>query len=223
MNLQELKEKLRAKNIYPIHLEGSPLDSDMRGNVFIGSLDEYIEAAHVLGASAIFIFTETLEEKRFQQEIESGHEFDAEPKTIDLCRFNPNLNEFKRYIDQIGMFKLTIPVPDTHICFYINEDWWLEFIKQWSDTTERIEDDEETAHAQLRAAQEEREKQTLKSLNSLIRDEDFVRLPTQRSMLEYAKEKHPELEAIDALTLKSEIQILYAKIRAKGLGNRRKS
>jgi len=222
VNLQELKEKLKAKNLHPIHLKGSPLDRDMRGNVFVGSLDEYIEAVHVLGASAIFIFTETLEEERFQFELESDDEFEVEPEIIDLCKFNPTLEAFKEHIGQVGMFKLTIPVPDAHVCFYINEDWWLEFIKQWGDTTERIEDDQEAAHAQLRAAQEQREKQTLKSLASLIRDEDFVRLPTQRSMIEYAKEKIPELEAVDAVTLKGEIQILHAKIRAKGLGNRRR-
>lgn len=222
MNLQELKETLKAANLHPIHLEGSPLDRDMRGKAFIGNLEEYIDAAHVLGASAVFVFTETLETERFQYELDVD---DGESEistnrseTIDLCKFNPTLEKFKEHIGQVGMFKLSLPVPETHVCFYINEDWWLQFIKLWGETIDRIENDQEAAHAQFRAQQEQKKQQLLKTLGGLIRDEDFVRLPTQRSMIEYAKEKIPDLEAVGAVTLKREIQNLHAKIKAKGLG-----
>jgi hypothetical protein len=218
MNLQELKEKLKTTNLHPIHLEGSPLDST-RGEIFLGDIEEYIEAALVLGASAVFIFTETLEIERFQYELEIDNEdSESDLEEIDLCKFNPMLEKFKEHIGQVGMFKLSIPVPEAHISFYINEDWWLEFIKLWSETTDRIDENQEAAHAQQRAAQELEEKQIIKSLSGLLRDEDFVRLPTQRSMIEYAKEKIPGLETVDAITLKSEIQNLHAKIKAKGLG-----
>jgi hypothetical protein len=223
MNLQELKEKLKTTNLHPIQLEGSPLDRGMRGDIFIGNLDEYIEAVHVLGASAVFIFTETLEIERFQYELEiDNEESESDAEEIDLCKFNPMLEKYKEHIGQVGMFKLSIPVPEAHISFYINEDWWLEFIKLWSETTDRVDEDQEAAHAQQRAAQELEEKQILKSLGGLIRDEDFVRLPTQRSMIEYAKEKIPGLETVDAVTLKNEIQNLHAKIKAKGLGSKRR-
>ena len=223
MNLQELKDKLKIANLHPIHLEGSPLERGMSGDIFIGNLEEYFEAAHVLGASAVFILTETLAEERFQYELEiNNEESENDTEEIDLCKFNPMLEIYKEHIGQVGMFKLSIPVPDAHISFFINEDWWLEFIKIWSETTDRIDEDQEAAHAQLRAAQELKDKQILKSLNGLIRDEDFVRLPTQRSMIEYAKEKIPGLETVDAVTLKIEIQNLHAKIKAKGLGSKRR-
>lgn len=226
MNLQSLKEKIKAAKLHPIHLEGSPLERDKRRDVFIGNLDEYFEAAHILGASAVLILTETLEAERFLYELESnnGHEeSEGDAAVIDLCKFNPMLEKYKEHVGKVGMFKLTIPVPDAQISYYINEDWWLEFIQLWSETTDRIDDDQVAAQAKLRAAQELREKQVLKALGNLIRDEDFVRLPTQRSMIEYAKEKLPELETVDAITLKSEIQNLHAKIKAKGLGSKRKS
>jgi hypothetical protein len=154
MNLQELKNKFKTANLHPIHLKGSPLDRDMRGDVFIGNLEEYFEAAQVLGAAAVFIFTETLEEERFQYELEiNDEESEIDAKEIDLCKFNPMLEIYKEHNGQIGMFKLSIPVPDAHISFFINEDWWLEFIKLWSETTDRIDEDQEAAHAQLRATQ----------------------------------------------------------------------
>jgi hypothetical protein len=224
MNLQELKEKLKTANLHPIHLEGSPLDRDMGGDAFIGNLEEYFEAVRVLGAPAVFILTETLEIERFQYEIEidNDEESESDAEEIDLCKFNPMLEKYKEHIGQVGMFRLSIPVPEAHISFYINEDWWLEFIKLWSETTDRIDEDQEAAHAQQRAAQELEEKQILKSLGGLLRDEHFVRLPTQRSMIEYAKEKIPGLETVNAVTLKIEIQNLHAKIKAKGLGSKQR-
>lgn len=194
----------------------------MRGNAFIGNLEEYFEAVRVLGASAVFIFTETLEIENFQYELEiDNKDFESDADKIDLCKFNPMLDKYKEHIGQVGIFKLSIPVPEAHISFYINEDWWIEFIKLWSETTDRIDENHEAVHAQQRAAQELQEKQILKSLSDLLRDEDFVRLPTQRSMIEYAKEKIPGSETIDAITLKIEIQNLHAKIKAKGLGSKR--
>ena len=150
-------------------------------------------------------------------------ESEIESEVIDLCKLNATLDKYKEYIGQVGMFKLSISAHDDHVSFYINEDWWIEFIELWSETTNRIEGDQEAAHAQIRAAQEQKDKQLLKTLNGLIRDADFVCLPTQRSMIEYAKDKIPELEDVDAVTIKVEIQNLHAKIKARGLGSRRRA
>ncbi len=220
MNLQYLKEKLKAAKLHPIHLEGSPLERS-GGDKFIGSIEEYIEAAHALGVSAVFILTETLEAERFQYELDNDNQSEIEPEVIDLCKFNAKLDKCKEYIGKIGMFKLSISAHDDHVSFYINEDWWIEFIELWRETTDRIEGDQEAAYAQIRVAQVLKNKQLLKALNDLIRDANFVRLPTQRSMIEYAKDKIPELENVDAVTLKVEIQNLHAKIKAKGLGSKR--
>jgi len=223
MNLHELKETLKTANLHLIHLEGSPLDHDIRGNIFIGNLEEYIEAVHVLGASAVFIFTKTLEDQDFQYELQiDNEEFEGDPEEIDLCKSNPMLEKYKDHIGQVGVFKLSIPIPEAHINFYMKEDWWLEFTELLDETTDRIDEDQEAALAQQRAAQEVEERKFLKSLGGLICDADFVRLPTQRSMIEYAKEKIPGLETVDAITLKDEIRNLNAKIKAKGLGSKRK-
>ena len=234
MNLQELKEKLKTAKLHPVHLEGSPLDGDMkdspfdrdrdmRGETFVGNLEEYFEAAHVFGASAVLIYTETIDAERFQYEIEiDDEESEVATEVFDLCKFNPELERFKEQIGQVGIFKLSIPIPDARISFYITEDWWRDFFKLWIETTDRIDENQEAAHAKLHAAQLQKEKQILKLLASLINDEDFVRLRTQLSMMEYAKEKIPELETVDAATLKSEIQTLQAKIKAKGLGSKRR-
>lgn len=213
MNLQKLKEELKTANLHPIHLEGSPLDEDYKEKIFIGDIEEYIETAHVLGVSAVYISTEVLDEERFQFETD-----DDEAEGIDLCRLNPKLKVYKEHIGKVCIFKLSIPVTDANISFYINEDWWLEFIELWAEVIHRIKNDKESAHAQFHAQQEKQDRKLLKMFGDLIRDENFVRLPTQRSMIEYAKEKIPGLEAVDAFILKREMQDLHAKIKAKGLG-----
>lgn len=210
MDIKELKQKLKSTELHPIHVEGSPLDRDMKGNDFIGSLDEYFEAVHALGIKAVFIYTETLDDERFEYMLDNEDE-----EVIDLAKFSPPLKSYKKHIGHVGMFKLSTPATEFKINFYISEDWWLEFINLWTEVTDRLEDDQEAAHEQLREEQKEKEKQLLKKLGNLIRDENFVRLPTQRAMLEYAKERIPELDTLNAITLKSEIQNLNAKIKAR--------
>lgn len=219
MNLEALKEKLKTKNIYPIQVEERI--SDINSNSFIGSIDDYIEAAHVLGASAVFIFTETLELEDFEYELEIDNgRLEIETEEVDLCKINNIIDNYKEYIGQVGVLKLLVRTPQCNLRFSIKEDWWLEFINIREETIDRVSEHQEAARAKQRAAQEAKEKKIIKSIGNLISDEDFVRLPTQRAMSEYAKEKIPDLDTIDALTLKREIQNINAKIKAKGLGNK---
>lgn len=219
MNLEALKEKLKTKNIYPIQVEERI--SEINSNSFIGSIDDYIEAAHVLGASAVFIFTETLELEDFEYELEIDNgRLEIETEEVDLCKINNIIDNYKEYIGQAGVLKLLVRTPQCNLRFSIKEDWWLEFINIREETIDRVSEHQEAARAKQRATQEAKEKKIIKSIGNLISDEDFVRLPTQRAMSEYAKEKIPDLDTIDALTLKREIQNINAKIKAKGLGNK---
>ena len=222
MNIQELKEKLKAANLHPIHLEGDSPIEDIGGNKFIGNLDEYIEAARALGAPAVLFFTRTLQEETFYYKPDIDiDELEVEVEPIDLRKCNPMLKACNKYVGQVGMFKLSASNHEANFSFYIKEDWWREFESLWIETASQINDEQEADHAQVREQYDQKQKQVLKALHGLIADEEFIRLRTQISMIEYAKDKIPDLEFVDPLTLKSEMQSLRAKIEAKGLRKKR--
>jgi hypothetical protein len=216
MELDEVKRKLKAANLHPICLKGSPLENYDGSEVFVGNFDEYIEATRILGVAAIFIHTEMLTEDRFVIELEANEDSDDEVDEIDICKFNPKLKKYRDHVGQIGVIQLSIP-SKFNVIFFIPADWWDDFIELYNETAEQINEDREDARTQVRAKEIERNRDILKSLSNLIRDQRFVKLPTQRAMLEYAKEHVAELETIDERILRREMQNLHAKIKAKGL------
>lgn len=180
-------------------------------------IEEYFEISQILGVKAIYIQTDILEDEDFHYNEDASNP-DNELDAIDLCSFDPLIKEFKKYLGEICVFKLSMPIHGKDLSFYINEDWWIEFFKLRQEMGNRISSSNETARAKLREQQEKKNRKTLKSLNDLIADEFFTSLPTQLAMAEYAKEKIPALEEIHPSVLKIEIQTLQAKIKAKGLG-----
>src|SRR6266705_2409677 len=193
MELKTLKETLRAAKLHPVHVEGSPLDADGRGHTFIGSLEEYSDAVRAIGTPIVLILTETLEERRFRYAPENEHEFSTdETEPIDLCSITPGLRAFKTHIGEIAMYKLSAALTSGTLNLFINEPWWLEFIKLWESATDQIDDNQAATEAQSKADQQAKDRDALNALGALIRDPDFVRLPTQKAMIAYATEKVPQ-------------------------------
>jgi len=222
MELEALKEKLRAAKLHPAHVEGSPLDDDVRGHTFIGSLEDYFDAVRAIGTPIVLISTETLEEERFWYAPGDEDGISAEEtEPIDLCSIAPKLRAHKEHIGKIAMYKLSAALTTGTLNFFINEPWWLEFMKLWGSATDRIDDNKAATEARSKADQQAKDRDALNALGALIRDPDFVRLPTQKAMIAYATEKIPELETVDDFALRAEVQNLHAKIKAKGLGRRR--
>lgn len=221
MSFDELKETLRAAKLLPIHVEGSPLDDRQREFTFIGSLTEYIEAVAAFGTPYVLVFTEVLNEDRFLYTGDESMESPESPDEVDLCAIRPPLRRFKNKIGEIAMFKLSATREEDRLAFFINEDWWLEFIKLWGEATDQVESDRATAVALFRENRESESRQLLDALSALIHDERFVSLPTQRAMIAYATDLIPALSTLDDSVLRAEIQTLHAKIKAKGLGGKR--
>jgi hypothetical protein len=222
MELEALKEKLQAAKLHPAHVEGSPLDDDVNGHTFIGSLEDYFDAVRAIGTPIVFISTETLDEERFWHAPGNEDETSAEEtEPIDLCSITPALRAHKAHIGKIAMYKLSAALTTGTLNFFINEAWWLEFIKLWGSATDQIHDKKAASEARSKADQQAKDRDALNALGALIRDPDFVRLPTQKAMIAYAAEKIPELETVDDFALRAAVQNLYAKIKAKGLGRRR--
>ena len=222
MELDALKERLRVAKLHPVHVEGSPLDDDVRGHTFIGSFEEYSDAVRAIGTPVVLIATLILEERRFWYAPDSEDEFSTEETELsDIFQIAPRLQAYKTHIGKIAMYKLSAALATGTLNFFINEPWGLAFIKLWESAIDEVDGNKAVAEAQLKAYKQTKDRDALSALGALIRDSDFVRLPTQKAMIAYATEKIPELEAVDEFALRSEVQKLHAKIKAKGLGRKR--
>ncbi len=218
MDLSELKEKIRAANFHPIHIEGTANPDKAEGFAFNGTLEEYLEALRALNKKAIFLATDILEEEDFFHEMrERSYDEDNEPRLeieeIDLCLIKPSISNFKKNIDAVGGFKLFSSLTNDSLDFFIQEDWWLEFMIQYVEAVEEIKNEKEKTHEKLKEAEKEREKILVKSLRELIKNSEFSSLKTQRAMTNYALENIPNLDNLDQRTIKDEIQKLFDKLR----------
>jgi hypothetical protein len=217
MNLSELKEKIRAVKFHPIPVEDDM--NEVRGLKFIGSLEEYFEAINALGKNTIFVTIQEVDEDDFQYDLkersydEEDGEFQHEVEEINLCLINPAFEKFKEKIGQICIFKLFSSMSEDSLTFYIETDWWAEYLSLYAAAIETIINDKGAAQEKIKAAQKEKNKELVKALRELRHDKDFSNLKTQRAMSAYAKEKIPELENLEPSLLRQEIQALYDKLR----------
>jgi hypothetical protein len=222
MELDALKEILRTEKLHPVHVDSSPLDDDRAGHTFVGSLQEYFEAVRAIGTPVVLIFTKTLEEQLFRYTPDEEDEYPGgQAEQIDLSSINPELRAYKVHIGKIGIYKLAAAMTNGTLNYFVSEQWWLDFLKHYESASDQIDDNKADTEARSRAEQQAKDRNAIGALGALIADSDFVGLPTQKAMIAYAVEKIPELETVDELVLRAEVQNLSAKIKAKGLGRKR--
>lgn len=232
MTLVELTKIFASKDILLIRIEDMP---DQRDDmVFVGTLDEYLEAIKVLGGRAIFVNTIEIVEEDFAyipgqirnainwpHPIYSHSEEEGEEiYEYDLCSVVPELENYKPRIGEIGYFDLSA----CHLTYSIQEEWMQNFDTLHTEAQE-IVDAEIVSDKELQLAEQEEAQAeevailevAVKKLHALISDKVFVRLPTQLAMRAYAIDNIPELENLDEAQLKREIQDLGAKIQARNL------
>lgn len=225
MELETLKEKLRASRLHPIHVAASGLLEEDEGNyIFLGTLEEYLEAIRAIGAPIVLISTMSLEKELFLylpeesvSEEQEGEVSGEDLEEIDLCSIAPALCDFKSHIGQTAIYKLSATLPNRTLNILINEPWWTDFSQCRESAVEQVDNDLEAAAEKSRAAQEAKYRDVRNSLRALIHDPDFVRLPTQKAMLVYAIDSIPELKTASNHGLRAEIQELHAQIKARGL------
>ena len=234
MTVDELKEILISEGLYPIHTKHDKDDFETGSHTglgFVGDLKEYIQAVKVLGLAYVFVSNNTFEDGDFHYEIDDDEddEYDDDDKSDDpadlqffLPDIVPALNQFRKYVGQDCTFSLSVPTPSGNLGLLIEEPWWPNFSEMREEAEDKIEDDRGAGLEQKYAAKEAKEKDLLSQLRKLIKDDDFAVLPTQKAMRAYALEKIPGLESLDNRVLKDEIQEINAKIKAKGLGKKRK-
>jgi hypothetical protein len=222
MTLDIITSKLTSEGLFVIQVEGSTDKDDARDLVFVGDLDRFIQTVKTLKLEVVFATAEVLDQSDFLYEIENDEEEDenivAEP--IHLSSILPSLHKFEKYIGKECTYKLSVRTLYSTLDFYIQEPWWIEFLEMIVEAVWKIKGDRENKRAARIAERVAREKDLLNRLKKLINDSDFINLPTQKAMLIYAIDKIPELEDVDQNILQSEIQIMKAKLTAKGLGRK---
>jgi hypothetical protein len=218
MNLAELKEKIRAEKIHPIHVEDSPHEDDSDGLSFCGNLDEYLQAIHALGKTVVFIATQEFNEDSFIHEVKNksyndDNEMEVSIEEIDLCLINPSLQRLKKEIGNIGVFKLSSSMSEDSLNFYIIKDWWVEYVEACYDAVQDIKNRKEEALKERKISKKEKENEIIKSLRNLLKDDNFCCIKTQRAMTSYASENIAGLDMLEPQVLRHEIQRLYDKLR----------
>lgn len=215
MTLTDLLSILRKENLFPIQVEALSENSD--DLAFVGSLDEYIDAAKALQSRVIFISVVTLANEHFLSYDPDTDDEEDPVECVDLCRIVSGLKDYMCRIGQDGHIDLSVSLSKGSLTLTIVEDWMAAFAEIRSQAQELLRQASMEKYAQAEAAEEARKQHLLRNLRGLITDEDFVRLPTQRAMLAYALDDFPELETLETSVLKVEIQNLKAKIDAQGL------
>jgi hypothetical protein len=218
VTLDELKDHLRAAGLTPICVQNQPPRDEGR-LMLVGGLPAYLETARAVGAKTVIIYSRVFEEDCFlhlpghnDEDREEFGEVDAEP--VNLCLANKALNKFKQFIGLTAVFHLSIPMQSDYLDVLLEEDWWLQFLGERSQTTDEWERAREQKVAAREADEEARNESLIVRLHELANDPRFARLPTQKAMLQYALREIPDLESIDQSDLKSEIQELKARIDA---------
>ena len=99
--------------------------------------------------------------------------------------------------------------------YFSQESWYREFGHVGKSRTTSLPAIESLALAATHEEEEEKVVALLASLHELIKDSQFVRLPTQNAMLAYALDNIAALDSVDRATLKDEIPEIHAKILAR--------
>lgn len=221
MILEDLVSELQAVGLYPVQVESCPDEDEFFS--FVGTLGQYLSAVKAIGSTATFVSTMPLNSEHFlleSEEQENDGDEEGDAKSIDLRAVLPSLSQFDKKIGVVGYFQLWSPMPRNGLAYAVIEDWWRDFIDLRRKALEIAINRSKAAQAALDAADDEQEQLALEKLRGLINDKDFVRLPTQRAMRQYAVDKIPELETLDESDLKRALQDVNAKILAKGIGRK---
>lgn len=217
MGVIEVKEKLLSLGIHAIQVEGGAGDDDAKGLTFIGSLDAYVSALKAIGVNHAFLTHDLLEENDFMHVPDiSGMDDDDDGGTVvDLVVIRPALLKYKEYIGQQCRYKLSAPIANSTLDYLEQESWWKEFEELCGEAIESVDEEWEEEESRSQAEQGERDRKLIKNIQTLINDKAFTSLPTQRAMIEYAKENVPGVDTLDIVLLKDEIRTIDAKIKAR--------
>ena len=246
MTSEQLFSLLKSNSLHPIRIQSSPTRDGLTDLAMIGDIEEFINAAKALKETAVFVNVAVLEESDFvymaaiddeedATDDEPIDDDDAEPgimKTIDVATVVPEIQNYKRHLNEEGGFSLSILFQNFALKYYQAEKWWLEFQELRDSAIEKIEGEQYARQSELEEAEEQleednrrREQVLVGKLRELTKNDEFMRLSmrkdsTQRVMQACVLEMMPELEELDPDILRAEIQQISDKVKSKRLLNK---
>ena len=217
---------ITAAGLHPVLLQGVANGEDA-GPLIEGGLDEFLAAAKVLGAKAVFYCVSTFDESDFLVEMSMGAGVPAETddeedgESIDLRKLSPGIAGFKAHLGKDCAFLLHAEGGVAKLGCYIEEDWWTAFGEKRADALAEWSKRRGERMAEADVEQAKRGEELVESLRALLDDATFVAIRTQQGMKAYALKVIPGLDELDARVLTAEIQALKGEVDARGL-NRKK-
>jgi len=213
MNLSEILDKVRAAGISPIVVETVHDDnSDIHP---VGPLQSYLDALKVLGVSAVLVETFQFTEDYFFYADEEAEEEEEEADRRDLRATERRLRAYEPHIGEIGFIQIWAPSSHGNLLHEIEDDWWVSFHELAAATRDSIDSQSHEKIERLDAEEEIQWKEVRSRLSTLVDDESFQKLKSQKAMLAYAMEQYPDLEEWDLGALKQEVQALAAKVEVR--------
>jgi hypothetical protein len=214
MDLEELAAAFKPANVLLVKVEDLNDSVDSRSLRVSGELADYIAAAKALNSPVVFAYAETLDAEDFLYfPDDTDEEDDSEEQ--DLCAVNPDLEEFKRYIGRVGRVTLYLPTSPEGLTYVVANTWYDKFLERRDAATGSVDQRYEDAQAERDQAKDKRLSALTARLDDLVNDRKFVRLPTQKAMLAYAKVNIPGIAELDGVSLKNAISDLAARILVK--------
>lgn len=219
---------ITAAGLHPVLLQGVANGEDA-GPLIEGELDEFLAAAKVLGAKAVFYYVSTFDESDFLVEMsvgagvpaETADEEEEDGESIDLRKLSPSMVGFKAHLGKDCAFLLHAEGGVAKLGCYIEEDWWTAFGEKRDDALAEWSKRRGERIAEADGEQAKRREELVESLRALLDDATFVAIRTQQGMKAYALKMISGLDELDARMLTAEIQALKGEVDARGL-NRKK-
>ena len=222
MKSSDLSAKIKENGITPFVLyDEAEGDDSLRVN---SELDEFLSNLKTIGVITVLVKKKKLSQKDFEKEIqvESDDEESEVNQIIDISSIISELETYKRFIGADAFQAIECVISGRVTSYEVKEEWWEKFKELREKAYGKIDEDQEKAlemeiirQEEEEQEAEEKEKQLLKSLDELLKDEEFISLPTQRAMMSYVMDKVPELENLPVKDVRSRIQRLHGRIDAK--------
>ena len=224
MELREIEGAFQTAEILLVEVQDLDDVIGTRALRVVGDLAKFSSTVTTLRIPVVFYSLDKLDAWAFvysEENDDPSSEFDqndgeTEALEEDLCAVDSKLEGFKRYIGSIGRICMYAPMEHIQLTYVIENPWFTEF---WECRHAAVELSNERRHDSQSILIDEENKQLREvaaRLDDLVNDKHFVRLPTQKAMLAYAKLHISGLDDVDKSFLKEAISDLYAKIVAKG-------
>lgn len=225
MTQHELFQQLKTGGLHPIPVDDEIEDRESRGMHFHGNVASFIEAATALGNRCVFVASKTLNDADFTYtDVEYGFDDSsdtAKPVEIDLIAIQPKLGEYKNEVGNHCGHRIWVRVDRTTLELIVHSSWWEDMSQLREQAITILTDDRQSIQAKHEADAQLKINALIETLRGMINVPPFLKLTTQIAMQAYAVEQFPELESLGDKTLRTEIQALDAKIKARGLRARK--